>query len=170
MNQAQVHAGKLNSVAAITHDSVRLAALCDLLQGGERDAWVTLEGGSMLPTIEPGSRLRLRCVREAIQIGDIVAYVAQDRLIVHRLLRIVEEPSGARRFILRGDGNRDLDDPVAMEAIVGTVLEVLSPSVGQRIRRTVGSYVIRVKRALRPLLPLRPPAAPALPRNSEERP
>lgn len=158
--------GSLPSVEAIARDPARLAALCGLLQEGGGDAWITLEGRSMLPAIMPGSRLRLRCQGGQARVGDIVAYAAGDHLVVHRLLRIVEDPSGARQFILGGDNNSFLDPPVTLDSIVGTVVEVRPPGAAQRLCRLALAALIRVKKTVRPLLPRR--SAPARRRVGEE--
>jgi hypothetical protein len=82
-------------------------------------------GTSMRPAIGPGDVVRIeRCALDAIQPGDIVAFVASRRVFVHRLLEVQSTPSGSV-FVTRGDSNPD-PDPIAHESqLLGRVACVL---------------------------------------------
>ncbi len=109
----------------------RLTALCALWQAEEREVWITLNGGSMSPTILPGTRLCLRCSSGPPALGDIIAYRQENILVVHRLLEITGLPDSPQLVCL-GDGNIFNDRPVAAQAFVGTVTRIAPIPVLQR--------------------------------------
>lgn len=101
-------------------------------QDEEREVWVTLDGGSMTPTILPGTRLRLHCSRRLPGLGEIVACRQDSALIVHRLLQITGPPD-APTLICRGDGNIVPDAPVPAEAVVGVVTQIAPLPFSRRL-------------------------------------
>lgn len=136
------------AAAALTRDPRRLAALCALWQDAERDIWITLQGASMTPTIQPGSRLRLRCRLQDAVVGEVIAYRHGGMLIVHRLVEITHDPaSGVRQFVCVGDGNDRLDPPVPEEAVVGAIVEVRTPSALWRLKQGLRTCAGRCRRA-----------------------
>jgi len=59
--------------------------------------------GSMVPLIRPGDWVSIRLGdADRVRPGDIVAYVQNDRVVVHRLLKVRGQP-GCRRFWQQGD-------------------------------------------------------------------
>ncbi len=142
----------MRSPCEITQEPSRLAGLVQLWQTNDHDVWIRLQGKSMLPTIPPGSLLRLRCTSGVPHIGDIIAYRNGGSLAVHRLIRTVEEPSsGQVVLICKGDGNAHLDPPVTVDRVVGVVLQVRRPTV---LARSL-SYIMAAARYVPGLLPLR---------------
>lgn len=109
--------------ASVARGPEGLAALCALWQAEGREIWITLNGGSMGPTILPGTRVRLHCHQRSPALGDIVAYRQDGLLVIHRLVEITGPPD-APRLICLGDGNILPDPPVPAGAVVGTVIEV----------------------------------------------
>ena len=70
----------------------------------------------MEPTIRDGAEVTLVCVDDA-GIGDIVAYLYRDRVIVHRLVT-----QWGDRFVARGDANFLPDSVlVGREDIIGRI-------------------------------------------------
>ena len=67
---------------------------------------------------------------ETLKLYDVVVYKTYDKLVVHRIVDIIEK-DGERQFILRGDTNK-LDDPhpVAFKDIVGRYTGFKIPMVG----------------------------------------
>jgi signal peptidase I len=119
----------MRSAVEITQHSERLPALCDLWKAGAHEVWITLEGGSMQPTLPPGSRLRIRCGQTRPQLGDVVAFCRNGELVIHRL--IGTESAGAAEptaYLFRGDANPVPDPPVTAEQLVGVVVETRLPS------------------------------------------
>lgn len=113
----------MTAAASIARDPESLAALCALWQAEGRETWITLGGGSMSPTILPGTRIRVHCHRRPPVVGEIVAYRQGGSLVVHRLVEIAGPPDSLRLICL-GDGNVFPDTPIPAEAVVGTVTAV----------------------------------------------
>ena len=109
----------------------RLAALCALWQAEEREVWITLRGGSMSPTILPGTRLCLGCSSGPPAVGGIIAYRQENILVVHRLTEITGMPDSPQMICL-GDGNVFNDPPVPIQAFVGTVTKIAPMPLPQR--------------------------------------
>jgi signal peptidase len=86
--------------------------------------------GSMLPVIRPGDMVILGDADpKALQVGDIVAYVAEQIQIVHRIMAIQPSPEG-NLYIFKGDNNDSPDaKPVQEAQIRGKVVQVV-PYVG----------------------------------------
>jgi hypothetical protein len=147
------------AVTEITHHAERLSALCELWQDERQEIWITLQGISMLPTLPPGTRLRLSCARSAPRIGDVVAFRREGGLIVHRIIAVVEGRGDVEAaYVCQGDGNDAPDPPVLLAEIVGVVRESQEPSPLERLRQTAWSLrrrpaVVRVVRSVRRLCP-----------------
>ena len=129
----------------------KLLALCGLWQAEGREVEITLNGGSMSPTILPGTRLRLHCRRDLPHVGDIIAYRQEGILVVHRLIEITGSPEAPMLTCL-GDGNILSDAPVSADAFIGTVIAVSPMPLLQRVlfalrhpRRHV-RYLVRLLR------------------------
>jgi signal peptidase I len=76
-------------------------------------------GGSMLPTIRPGSRVLIRrAAPNEIQCGDIVLLRADTGLRLHRLVSVLNAPDGAL-LITRGDNDMEDDPPVGAAQLLG---------------------------------------------------
>lgn len=79
-------------------------------------------GSSMGARLLSGERIALAPARiEELEVGDVVAFVdASGAVVAHRLVRIDRGPDGPR-FVARGDGAAELDEPFGPEALVGRV-------------------------------------------------
>lgn len=76
----------------------------------------------MLPTIEPGSKVRVKASSRPRR-GEVWAFVLPDgNLVVHRL-----RSSSGGRFTFRGDNNLSNDEPVEDGHLVGRSVEVHNP-------------------------------------------
>jgi len=64
-----------------------------------------------------------------IELGDIIAYERNDKLIVHRVVVIDEDYDGSLIFTTRGDSNLEIDRSVHSNQIVGR-LYLYVPIVG----------------------------------------
>jgi signal peptidase len=81
--------------------------------------------GSMEPAIHPGDLIVIRGQQaEQYKIGDIATYLEGQTVYTHR---IVGRESGF--FILQGDNNNTVDEPVRPEQFVGKVLLTV-PKIG----------------------------------------
>ncbi|MBI4258398.1 MAG: signal peptidase I [Thaumarchaeota archaeon] len=78
-----------------------------------------VSSGSMRPTLEVGDLIVVRSMSfNELQIGDIITFhspFAPDRIIVHRIFRIVQSGDGATGFITKGDNNQAADGWVVEE-------------------------------------------------------
>jgi hypothetical protein len=84
------------------------------------EAWIGLDGWSMAPALRPGDRLRVEPFGAAPpSAGEVVVARRGARLVTHRLRSLA---SG--RAITRGDGCLRADPPIAVEALVGRVVEI----------------------------------------------
>lgn len=102
-------------------DGSRLLALSGFLKKGSRAFETVVRGGSMGNALPDGSHIRVRFVSESEYVkGSVVAYVAQDRIIAHRVLRCVTS-RGKRYLLTRGDSTALCDSPVPVEAAIGVV-------------------------------------------------
>jgi signal peptidase len=82
-------------------------------------------GTSMRPAIAPGDVVLIEhCALDAVQQGDVVVFVASQRVFVHRLLDIHRGAHGSS-FVTRGDSNPGAD-PIAHESqLLGRVASVV---------------------------------------------
>lgn len=79
--------------------------------------WVPVTGDSMLPTIAPGARVALEPAPfEQVAPGDVVGFVCQGDLFVHR---VVEHRGES--LVTRGDNKPLLDPPVDCASYIGRV-------------------------------------------------
>ena len=76
-------------------------------------------GTSMLGAIWPGDEVVFEvCEPADVELGDVLLYRRDDRLVVHRVIQI--SPLGeALEFRTRGDNQRGCDLPVRAEEILG---------------------------------------------------
>jgi signal peptidase I len=63
---------------------------------------------------------------DTIQIGDVLAYERNNKMIVHRVIEIINLENGRYEFITKGDANSSNDSPVYSETVVGKVVGVSS--------------------------------------------
>lgn len=95
------------------------ATVVELLRKSGLEIDSEIRGGSMFPTIAPGTRIRIRYGAAEYRPGDIVAILAEP-LIAHRVVSL--EQRGSRRYLItRGDWTWFCDPPVAEDQIVGVV-------------------------------------------------
>jgi hypothetical protein len=129
----------------------QLLAVAELWKRSRREVVARLRGVSMEPTIPSGSEVVLRCA-EPIRVGDILAFVTGDLLIVHRVIGL----SDAAGWILTcGDAARVPDPPITdPRCTVGTVVmlrrggELVTPppppdSLGRRLVQGVCLRVLQ---------------------------
>jgi len=97
-------------------------ALAAMLAKADAAIECEVAGGSMLPTIPPGSILRIRPNRGAVPSrGDVIAVAIRDRIIAHRVVRA---DAGTGHLLTRGDADLLPDPPVPREWVLGRAVEV----------------------------------------------
>jgi len=95
-----------------------LAAVASLWRKAGRELRARFGGSSMLPALPPGTEVLLRC-GEAGGPGDVIAFLADGRLLVHRV--VARAPDGAWT-LTRGDARVLPDAPIRdPDSILGRV-------------------------------------------------
>ena len=95
-----------------------------LLDSGKQIESV-VSGGSMERAVPLGSRIRIRRCDERVRSrGQVVAFLAGERIVVHRIVHAgVRGP--ARQFLItQGDADWLCDPPVSIDLVAGCVDEV----------------------------------------------
>lgn len=94
---------------------------------------VVIMSNSMVPIFSRGSIVVVQRLNDPmdIQIGDIIQYEAENKIITHRVVAIdtAEDDSGDRVFTTKGDNNPSKDTPVNESHVVGIVRSTV-PYVG----------------------------------------
>ena len=98
-----------------------LEAIVDLWSQAGPEHDVCVRGNSMWPLIRAGDRVRVMHGLSGLRWGDIVAYQREDRLIVHRLIRIVRR-EGELFFQTQGDNASSRDPAVSAGRVLGRVV------------------------------------------------
>jgi hypothetical protein len=123
-------------------DRERFLALSGLLRKGSREFEFLLQGKSMEGALPDGSRIRVRLAdKDPFMVGQVLIYVAKDRMVVHRLVRTVK--SGDDQYLItRGDATVCCDLPVPASSVLGIVQEFSSTGawepVGPPVERWFG--------------------------------
>lgn len=77
----------------------------------------------MLPTLEPGSRIRISW-RRLLLPGDVIAFENSDgRVLVHRVLG-PRPIRGRLAWMTRADATGQIDPPVSTDRVIGRVVAV----------------------------------------------
>jgi hypothetical protein len=123
--------------------------------GAGRTSRVPVQGTSMAPLLRPGDVAFVAHGRARLWPGDLLAYRAGDRVVVHRLLR----RRGAS-LRLAGDNRPEADAPVPPGAVLGRVVAFERGGVVRGLRsplaRALGwtvaaAFPLRRRRLLRRL-------------------
>ncbi|MEM4527746.1 MAG: signal peptidase I [Desulfurococcaceae archaeon] len=108
-----------NVIKLLTYFSA-IVAITMLSQGYLGVRLLVISSGSMSPTLNIGDLVVLCTHCRDIGVGDVVAYVSQWGVIVHR---VVEIDSSYRYIVTKGDANNAPDlDPVSMDNVIGKVV------------------------------------------------
>ena len=98
-----------------------LAAVASLWRKTGRELRARFGGSSMLPALPPGTEVLLRC-GESGGPGDVIAFLADGRLVVHR---VVARAADGAWTLTRGDARVLPDVPIRdPEAVLGRVAGV----------------------------------------------
>ena len=103
---------------------------------------VSANGYSMYPTIKPCTKIVINKTESPIP-GDIIAINKDGKLVVHRLVKIIEE-KGNFQFIARGDSNRYPDPPMFIGNIVGKVADLENIPDISRLRYCINRIMARM--------------------------
>lgn len=94
-------------------------AVAPLLRAAGREVESTVHGESMGDTLPAGARILIRCGAPA-EPGAIVAFVAGESLVAHRLMHVVAGRGGGF-LVTQGDARTLCDPPIETGAVVGVV-------------------------------------------------
>lgn len=94
---------------------------------------VAIMSNSMLPVFSRGSAVIVQKINDPldIQIGDIIQYEADNKMITHRVVMIDKAEGGGEKlvFTTKGDNSPSQDRPVPQERAVGVVRSAV-PHIG----------------------------------------
>jgi hypothetical protein len=111
----------------------RLLVLSSFLKDGSKEFEASVRGRSMGKALPDGSRIHVRFVPQRdLTIGQVVAYIAEDRMVVHRLVRFTAWHQ-ERYFITRGDATVCCDHPVLASSVIGVLTEYCTTDVWERV-------------------------------------
>ena len=124
----------------------RLLAISGLLKGTVVEIETHVRGRSMGRTLPNGSQVRIRLgpIRGLIP-GQVVAYLASDRLVAHRLVKEAKRQN-TQYAITRGDATLCCDVPVPTRSVIGIVTELRDGdswrAVGPSVTRSYSSALL----------------------------
>jgi hypothetical protein len=103
-------------------DPARILAVAAHLRGPDRYLESTVEGMSMGRTIPPGSRIRVDLAdREDHALGEVVAFLAGQKIVVHRIVHHGQWGGARGRLLTRGDAALVPDLPLTPARVLGPV-------------------------------------------------
>ena len=106
-------------------DPQRTLAVADSLRGPGRCIESTVSGFSMGVSLPPGSRIRIALLPSSGHAaGEVVAYLAGNQVIVHRVLHCGRAGAARNHLIARGDATLVPDPPVEFNHVLGPVTGV----------------------------------------------
>lgn len=118
-----------NKANSAVFERDRLLAFSQFLKKGSCEFESTVVGESMGKAVPPGSRIRVRFAGDADFIaGQIVAYVANDRIVAHRLVKMATS-RGSRYVITCGDSTVCCDAPMPVSVVIGILTELRSNGI-----------------------------------------
>jgi len=81
-----------------------------------------MQGYSMYPTLQAGDvGCVTKCDPELLEVGDIVVFKANGKLVAHRLMNIKHSDRDLF-FVTKGDNNRHFDTPFTSDVLVGKLV------------------------------------------------
>jgi len=82
-----------------------------------------VQGWSMGATLPDGARIRIRCSpSDSYPRGTVIAFLAEGKLVVHRVIRSGHMRSGSQYLVTRGDSLLLPDFPVHQTSVLGPVI------------------------------------------------
>ena len=93
---------------------------------------IAIASNSMYPTFERGSVAIIKKIDEdynSLEVGDIIAYHYENRIIAHRIEKIAEI-DGNKYFYTKGDANEDIDNYVVRQNMIMGTIDTYIPFIG----------------------------------------
>ncbi|MDD5347352.1 MAG: signal peptidase I [Candidatus Omnitrophica bacterium] len=106
-------------------------------------ATLVVRSSSMKPFILPGSTLSVQRVpTQEYGCGDIIVFLRDDELYVHRLIRRMIQ-DGRTAFLTKGDNAFAFDEPVPCGQVLGRAMSVQNASGVVRFQTALGRIIGR---------------------------
>ncbi|MFQ5702919.1 MAG: nucleotidyltransferase family protein [Gemmatimonadales bacterium] len=103
-------------------DPAEMRAVTKLLRRSDREIESTISGVSMGATIPDGSTIRITYHQpEAMSVGQVIAFIASNGLVAHRIVARGYGRRGRSFLITRGDATCICDAPVQKADVLGAV-------------------------------------------------
>jgi signal peptidase I len=123
-------AGKLNKDMLREKSHKERIVLPVLNQWIKTGKWnrICISGCSMKPILNDGSQVLVEHGRHSVKTGDIIIYLRDERLISHRVLRVIKDGDSVF-YLTKGDSAVRFDRPVVgEEEITGIVRGIVKES------------------------------------------
>jgi hypothetical protein len=102
-----------------------VCSLVDKWSNAEKFHEVLVSGKSMKPLLSPGMNVVVDHNRDSVKKGDIILYLRNNRLILHRIVQVIVQEDG-NLFLTKGDSSMSFDKPlVNQDEIIGVVNSIL---------------------------------------------
>ncbi len=109
-------------------------------------------GKSMWPLLPSGVEVEVRPLAAPPALGAIVVFAAADRIVIHRLMRVLRE-SDRVRYVTKGDASLEEDPPIEATSVLGEVAVVryrwFSLRLNTPARRWSGWFLSRAASVVR---------------------
>ncbi len=93
---------------------------------------IAIASNSMYPTFERGSVAIIEKIEgnyNDLEVGDIIAYHYENRIIAHRIAKITEIDE-KKYFYTKGDSNKSIDNYVVRQEMIMGTIDVYIPFIG----------------------------------------
>ncbi len=104
----------------LNNDRIVLPVLNQWIKSGKRNR-IFIEGRSMKPLLNDGSQVLVEHGRHSIKTGNIIIYLRDERLISHRVLRVIKD-GGSTFYLTKGDSAVRFDRPVVSEEEIAGIV------------------------------------------------
>jgi len=118
----RIETGLGNETGILPKDRISQEQITVLKDHAELDIpnleWAVIESTSMLPVLGPGTHVLQAkpSFPEALQIGDIVSFAREDKIIIHRIIEKGTDEQGWY-VITKGDNNPTDDGKIRFDQI-----------------------------------------------------
>lgn len=105
--------------------------------------WLPVSGHSMLPLLRAGDWIQVRS-QTAYTVGDLLVFVQDDQLVVHRLIGRAQRGDDTRGWRTQGDNCTAPDPALATSQIVGKVVAIRRGQACQQLAGPLWRFVNRL--------------------------
>lgn len=119
-------------IAAYVFEIIFAIILVYFVSGYFKYYAIAIASNSMYPTFERGAVAIIKKIDEnfeSLEIGDIIAYHYENRIIAHRIEKIAEV-NGSKYYYTKGDANESIDNYVVREEMIMGTINIYIPFIG----------------------------------------